>query len=324
MITLSLLDTIPAGRTLLRRLEEAGYSIRIHTVPRPLTEEEVSQMIPGVRAWICGTDRFSRKALKHADRLEVLSRSGVGYDAIDVEACNELGIFVTTTPGANNVTVAEFTIGAIFALAREIVYADHLTRRGTWERNLLNGVSPLGKTLGIVGLGRIGRETARLASRIDMRVQYYDVLGAIAPKEIDAKYVSFEELLATSDFITLHVPLSPSTKALISTKQLAAMKRTAFLINTARGSIVDEAALAQALKDGQIAGAALDVFDEEPLKQTPLFEVRDRLIVTPHIAGVSSESKEAMLRGAIDNVLAILAGQRPPTIVNSPRVREPS
>ena len=189
---------------------------------------------------------------------------------------------------------------------------------------MLNGVSPLGKTLGIVGLGRIGRQTARLASQIGMRVQYYDVLGAIAPKELDARHVTFEELLATSDFITLHVPLSPSTKALISTKQLAAMKPTAYLINTARGSIVDEAALAQALRNKQIAGAALDVFDEEPLKQTPLFEVRDRLIVTPHIAGVSSESKEAMLRGAIDNVLSILGGERPSTIVNAPRARQPS
>jgi len=319
MITLSLLDTIPAGLQELRRLEAAGYSIRIVTVPRPLNEDEVAEMVPGVRAWICGTDRFTRKALSHADRLQVLSRSGVGYDAIDVEACDERGIFVTTTPGANDVTVAEFALGLIFALAREIVWADAVTRRGTWERNLMNGVSPLGKTLGIVGFGRIGQKLARLAIPLGIRVQYYDALGAVGPKDLDAQCVSFSELLESSDFISLHVPLMPSAKPLISGKELALMKPTAYLINTSRGTIVDEAALGEALERRQIAGAALDVFSEEPLKQSPLFECRDRLILTPHIAGVSSESKLAMLRMAVDNVLAILAGERPPTIVNNPR-----
>lgn len=319
MITISLLDTIPSGRAELKRLEDAGYSIRVHTVPRPLSEEEVIEMIPGVRAWICGTDRFTRKSLAPADRLEVLSRSGVGYDAIDVEACNERGIFVTTTPGANAVAVAEFTLGLIFALARQIVYSDAVTRKGTWERHLLNGISPLGRTLGIVGMGRIGRVLARLAIPLGIRVQYYDVLGAIAPLDLDAKLVSMEELLATSDFVSLHVPLGPQTRGLISAPQFAAMKPTSYLINTARGGIVDETAAAQALKTGQIAGAALDVFAEEPLRQTPLFECRDRLILTPHMAGLSMESKADMLRGAVDNALAILAGERPPTVVNNPK-----
>jgi phosphoglycerate dehydrogenase-like enzyme len=319
MITVSLLDTIPTGRAELKRLEDAGYSIRIHTVPRPLSEEEVAQMIPGARAWICGTDRFTRKALAQADRLEVLSRSGVGYDAIDVEACNERGIFVTTTPGANDVAVAEFTIGLIFALARQIVFADAITRKGTWERHLLNSVSPLGRTLGIVGMGRVGRALARLAVPLGIRVQYFDILGAIAPPELDVRSVSMEELLATSDFVSLHVPLTAQTRGLISAPQLAAMKPAAYLINTARGGIVDETAAAHALKTGRIAGAALDVFVEEPLQQTPLFECRDRLILTPHLAGLSVESKTAMLRGAVDNVLAILAGERPPTIVNEPK-----
>jgi phosphoglycerate dehydrogenase-like enzyme len=319
MITVSLLDTISGGRAELARLEDAGYSIRVHTVPRPLSEEEVAEMIPGVRAWICGTDRFTRKALARADRLEVLARSGVGYDAIDVEACNERGIFVTTTPGANDVAVAEFTLGLIFALARQIVLADAITRKGTWERHLLDGVSPLGKTLGIVGMGRIGRALARLATALGMRVQYTDILGSVAPAEIDARFVSFGELLATSDFVSLHVPLTPQTRGLISAPQFSAMKPTAYLINTARGGIVDESAALEALKNGRIAGAALDVFVEEPLRRSPLFECRDRLILTPHTAGLSAESKAAMLRGAVDNVLAILGGKRPPTIVNDPR-----
>lgn len=322
MITLSLLDTIPGREPLIAKLEDAGYTIRIHTVPRPLSEDEVAQMIPGVRGWICGTDRFTRKALEHADRLEVLARSGVGYDAIDVEACNERGIFVTTTPGANDMTVAEFTVGLIFALAREIVFADLVTRRGTWERNLLSGVSPLGKTLGIIGFGRIGQKLARLALPLGIRVQYHDILGAIGPKDLDARHVTLSELLETSDFVSLHVPLSPSTRGIISARELALMKPTAYLINTSRGGVVDEVALADTLRKRAIAGAALDVFEQEPLKASPLFECRDRLIVTPHIAGVSSESKAAMLSMAIDNVLAILAGNRPPTIVNEPVSRE--
>jgi glyoxylate reductase len=278
-------------------------------------------MIPGVRAWICGTDRFTRKALAHADRLEVLSRSGVGYDAIDVEACNERGIFVTTTPGANDVAVAEFSLGLIFALARQIVYSDAIIRKGTWERNLLNGISPLGKTLGIVGMGRIGRALARLAIPLGIRVQYYDILGPVAPAGLDASFVSMDALLATSDFVSLHVPFTPQTRGLISAPQFSAMKKSAYLINTSRGGIVDETALGQALKEDRIAGAALDVFVEEPLRQSPLFECRDRLILTPHMAGLSMESKAAMLRGAVDNALAILAGERPPTIVNAPLAR---
>ena len=321
IVTHPLLKTIVGHERQLKRLEEAGYSVRTVIVPRPLSEDEVAEMLPGVRAWICSTDHFTRKALAQADRLEVLARCGVGYDAIDVEACNELGVFVTTTPGANHVTVAEFTLGLVFALAREIVWADALTRRGTWERNLLDGVSPLGKTLGIVGFGRIGRTLAGFATALGMKVQYYDILGAIATGGVDASYVDFPQLLATSDFVSLHVPLTPQTRSMISTEQLALMKPSAYLINTSRGTVVDEAALYETLRRGKIAGAALDVFESEPLRSSPLFEVRDRLVLTPHIAGVSSESKAAMLRIAVDSALAVLAGERPATVVNEPVVK---
>jgi glyoxylate reductase len=320
MVTVSLLDTIPEGEAQLRRLTDAGYAVRVHTVPRPLTEDEVAEMILGVRGWICGVDRFSRKALAKADRLEVLARSGVGYDAIDVEACNELGIAIATTPGTNDVAVAEFALGLIFALSRQIVWGDKVTRRRRWERSLVDGASPLGKTLGIVGFGAIGRALARLAVPIGMRVQYYDALGALSLPDLDARFVGFDELLATSDFVSLHVPLLPSTHHLISTRELTMMKPSAYLINTARGPIVDQAALCEALRQRRIAGAALDVFEREPIEEeNPLFAFEDRLILTPHLAGISAEAKTAMLRMAVDNTLAILAGERPPTIVNQPR-----
>jgi phosphoglycerate dehydrogenase-like enzyme len=319
MITVSLLDTIPEREALLRKLTDAGYSIRVHTIPRPLTEDEVAQMVPGVRGWICGTDRFSRRALAAADRLEVLARSGVGYDAIDIEACNELGIAVATTPGANNLAVAEFSLGLVFALARQVVWGDKVTRRRKWERGLVNGHSPIGKMLGIVGFGSIGATLAKLALGVGMRVQYYDVLGAVA-RGIEASYVELEELLRTSDYVSLHVPLTPETTHLISTKQLRAMKPSAYLINTSRGPVVDEAALCEALRERRIAGAALDVFEREPIDpNNPLFDFEDRLILSPHLAGVSEEAKTAMLRMAIDNALAILAGETPPTIVNHPK-----
>ncbi|MGH7329517.1 MAG: phosphoglycerate dehydrogenase [Polyangiaceae bacterium] len=304
---------------MLRRLTDAGYSIRVHTIPRPLREDEVAEMLPGVRGWICGTDRFSRKALAAADRLEILARSGVGYDAIDVEACNELGIAIATTPGANNLAVAEFSLGLVFALARELVWGDKVTRRRKWERGLTNGHSPLGKMLGIVGFGAIGATLAKLALGVGMRVQYYDALGSVT-HGVDAKYVEFEELLRTSDYVSLHVPLAPETQHLISTKQLRTMKPSAYLINTSRCPIVDEVALCEALRERRIAGAALDVFEREPIDpNSPLFDFEDRLIMTPHLAGVSEESKTAMLRMAIDNTLAILAGETPPTIVNHPK-----
>ena len=320
MITLSLLDSTPEHDALLKRLTDAGYSIHIHSMPRPLTEDEVISFIPGVRGWICGTDNFTRKALQHADRLEILARSGVGYDAIDVAACDELGIAVATTPGANNLAVAELTLGFMFALARKIVWADTVTRRRKWERSLIDGHSPLGRTLGIIGFNQIGQTLARLAVPLGIRVQYYDILGAFAPAELGAKYVEFDELLKTSDFVSLHVPLTPKTNKLISTRELGLMKPNAYLINTSRGPVVDEKALVEALRGHKIAGAALDVFEKEPIDpNNPLFECVDNLIMTPHIAGPSAEGKTAMLKMAVENVLAVLGGQYPKTIVNNPK-----
>ncbi|MGH7716929.1 MAG: phosphoglycerate dehydrogenase [Vulcanimicrobiaceae bacterium] len=321
MITLSLLDTIPGGHEQLKRFTDAGYRINVHTVPRPLTEDEVAAFLPGVRGWVCGTDRFTRKALQHADKLEILARSGVGYDAIDTGACDDLGIAVAITPGANNVAVAEYTVGLVFALARQIVWSDVVTRRKKWERGLINGNSPLGKTLGIIGFNQIGQTLARIAAPLGMKLVYHDILGDFASKDLGAKYVDFDELLRTSDFVSLHVPLTPKTKNLISTREFELMKPSAYLINTSRGSIVDEVALAKALKANAIAGAALDVFEQEPVQtDSPLFEL-ENLIMTPHMAGVSTEGKQAMLRIAIDNTLAVLAGERPATIVNNPRKR---
>ncbi|MBV8425259.1 MAG: phosphoglycerate dehydrogenase [Candidatus Eremiobacteraeota bacterium] len=320
MITLSLLATTPEADVQLKRLTDAGYSIQVHTVPRPLSEAEVISFIPGVRGWICGTDNFTRKALEHADRLEILARSGVGYDAIDVAACDEMGIAVAITPGANNLAVAELTLGFMFALARKIVWADTVTRRRKWERGLIDGHSPLRRTLGIVGFNQIGQTLAKLAVPLGITVQYYDVLGDFAPAELGARYVEFDELLRTSDFVSLHVPLTPKTIKLISTRELGLMKPSAYLINTSRGPVVDEAALVEALRARRIGGAALDVFEKEPIDpNNPLFEFTDNLILTPHIAGPSAEGKTNMLTVAVDNVLAVFRGEHPAGIVNNPR-----
>ncbi|MBV8152026.1 MAG: phosphoglycerate dehydrogenase [Candidatus Eremiobacteraeota bacterium] len=321
MVTLSLFDTIEGREAQLARLETAGYSVRVHSVPRSLSEEEVAAFLPGVRAWIAGTDRFSRKALAAADRLEVISRWGVGYDAVDVAACDERGIAVAIAAGGNDGAVAEFALAMVFALARQVVWAHDVIRERTWERTRIGGISPLGKILGIVGLGRIGLRLARLALALGMHVQYYDPLGAVAPNDLEARFTSIDELLATSDFISLHVPLSAQTEHLISTRELNLMKPTAYLVNTSRGPVIDEAALYAALRDRRIGGAALDVFEKEPIDPNhPLFRIESqRLILTPHIAGLNAESKTAMLRIAVDNVLAVLGGKLPPSVVNRPR-----
>jgi len=320
MITLSLLDTIPDGKEQLKRFTDAGYRIRVHTVPRPLTEDEIIAFMPGVRGWVCGTDRFTRKALQHADKLEILARSGVGYDAIDTAACDEFGVAVATTPGANNLAVAEFALGMVFTLARQLVWSDIVIRRKRWERGLIDGESPFGKTLGIVGFNNIGQTLARIAAPLGLTILYTDILGDFAPN-LGATYVAFDELLRRSDFVSLHVPLTPKTKNLISMRELEMMKDSAYLINTSRGGVVDEVALYKGLKAKVIAGAALDVFEQEPIDAgNPLFEL-ENLVMTPHMAGVSVEAKAAMLRMAIDNTLAVLAGEYPKTIVNNPRKR---
>ena len=232
--------------------------------------------------------------MEHAPKLRVVGRAGVGVDNIDADAATRRGIVVMNTPGANAVAVAELTIGLMLALARKLPAANATMHAGKWEKKSLQGAELRGKTLGILGLGRIGLEVAKRAKGFGLEILGSDpFVSAAVARENGIKLVTLDELIAGSDYLTLHVGLTPQTTRVINAKTLAAMKKGVRIINCARGELIDDAALVAALKSGQVAGAALDVFAAEPLKDSPYFEL-DNVILTPHIAGSTAEAQEAV------------------------------
>ncbi len=232
--------------------------------------------------------------LEHARKLRVIGRAGVGVDNIDLDAATRKGIAVMNTPGANAIAVAEHALALMLAMARHISRANELMHAGKWEKKSLQGTELRGKTLGIVGLGRIGMEVARRARAFGMEIVAHDpfVSTAVA-KEQGIRLAKLEEVYAVADYLTLHVGLTPQTAGMINADSVKRMKRGVRLVNCARGELVDEAALAQAVKQGLVAGAALDVFTDEPLKNSPLTAV-ENIILTPHIAGSTNEAQEAV------------------------------
>jgi D-3-phosphoglycerate dehydrogenase len=232
--------------------------------------------------------------LEHARKLRVIGRAGVGVDNIDLDAATRKGVAVMNTPGANAIAVAEHALALMLAMARHISRANELMHAGKWEKKSLQGTELRGKTLGIVGLGRIGMEVARRARAFGMEIVAHDpfVSTAVA-KEQGIRLSKLEEVYAAADYLTLHVGLTPQTAGMINADSVKRMKRGVRLVNCARGELVDEAALAQAVKQGTVAGAALDVFTDEPLKNSPLTAI-DNIILTPHIAGSTYEAQEAV------------------------------
>jgi len=277
---------------------------------KPLKSPEVAALLPGVDGYIAGVDAVDRKALEHADRLKVISRYGVGVDCVDLQAAVERGIVVTNTPGANSVSVAELTLGLILSLARQIPEGASALRQGNYPR--LAGVSLEGKAVGIVGLGAIGKELARRLRGFDCRIIAYDPLPDRAFAEANGvDLLPLANLLELSDFISLHLPLLPETQGLVNRDFLAKMKRGAFLVNTARGEIVDETALLEALQSGQLRGAALDVFAvEPPSPDNPLLTMK-QVIATPHLASQTDSATNRMGWMALQDCLAVLRGEAP-------------
>jgi len=232
--------------------------------------------------------------MEHAPKLRVVGRAGVGVDNIDADAATRRGVVVMNTPGANAVAVAELTIGLMLALARKLPAANSTMHAGKWEKKSLQGAELRGKTLGILGLGRIGLEVAKRAKGFGLEIMGSDpFVSAAVARENGIKLVTLDELIAGSDYITLHVGLTAQTAGVVNAKSLAAMKKGVRIINCARGELIEDAALVAALKSGHVAGAALDVFAVEPLKDSPYFEL-DNVILTPHIAGSTAEAQEAV------------------------------
>ena len=232
--------------------------------------------------------------LAHAGKLRVIGRAGVGVDNIEMEPATRKGIAVMNTPGANAVAVAEITIGLMLTMGRFIARANQLMHEGKWEKKSLQGTELRGKTLGIVGLGKIGMEVAKRARAFEMQIVAHDpfVSSALA-KDNGIRLATLDEVYAAADYLTLHVGLTPQTQNMINAESVKKMKRGVKLVNCARGELVDEGALAAALQEGQVGAAALDVFVKEPLKDSPLQKM-DNVILTPHIGGSTNEAQEAV------------------------------
>jgi glyoxylate reductase len=282
--------------------------------------------VAGKDALICLlTEKIDHELLDAAGpNLRIVANVAVGFDNIDVPACTERKIAVTNTPGVLDETTADFAWTLLMAVARRLVEGDRLARSGAWTKwNLdqLCGTDVWGKTLGIIGLGRIGRAVARRAAGFRMRVIYNSTTRAAVEteKELNAEYVSRDIVFEKADFLSLHVPLNAATRGLVGPAELAKMKRTAFLINTTRGPVVQETALVEALERGQIAGAALDVFEREPLIPDGLR--RDNVVLAPHLGSASVETRTRMALIAVENAIALFAGKRPPTILNPEALR---
>ncbi|MEX5296261.1 D-glycerate dehydrogenase [Kocuria sp. CPCC 205268] len=285
----------------------------------PIGREELLRRVAGADGVVSLlTERVDAELLDAAGpQLQVVANVAVGYDNIDVPACAERDVVATNTPGVLTDATADIAFGLILMATRRLGEGERLIRSGQdwkWGMFFLLGSSLQGKTLGVVGMGGIGQATARRAKAFGMEIVYQSRSeidpGIVA--ELGARRVELDELLAVSDVVSLHCPYGPATHHLIGAEQLAAMKDTAYLVNTARGPIVDEAALASALQEGRIAGAGLDVFEHEPQVHPELLEL-DNVVLVPHLGSATVETRTAMAVLAADNVLAVLGGHRPPT-----------
>jgi D-3-phosphoglycerate dehydrogenase len=269
-------------------LSSAGFTVDVKTGMKP---EELASVIGqyhgvGVRS----ASKIKADTLANPGKLKIIGRAGVGVDNIDVKAATEKGILVINTPQGNAAAAAELAIGLMFALARKIPQASASMKKGEWEKKKFMGAEIAGKTLGVVGLGNIGRQAAERGVGLKMNVIGYD---PFPPKQLPAgvKQATLDEVIAKSDFITLHVPLTAETKNLFGAETFAKMKKGSYLINCARGGVVDEGAVLEALSSGQLAGAALDVFGKEPPDPAPLFQ-HENLIASPHLGASTREAQE--------------------------------
>jgi glyoxylate reductase len=306
-----------AARNILNKHCDVDYWTPAECVSR----EELLRRVADKDALVCLlTEKVDEELLTKAPKLRIAATVSVGYDNIDVAACTRRKVVATNTPGVLDDTTADFAWTLLMAIARRLLEGDAWMRSGTWpgwDLDQLCGADIWGKTLGLLGFGRIGRGVARRAHGFHMRVLYNDAIRAPAEveKELHAEFVDRDRLFAESDFISVHVPLLPETRHLISTENLLKMKRTAYLINTSRGPVVDEAALAAALEARKIAGAALDVYENEPKVHAALVSRKD-VILTPHIASASVETRTKMAVMAAENVVALFEGRCPPNALN--------
>lgn len=300
-------------------LTKAGFEPVFPKKKAQLTEAELLEQLIGIRATLAGSEPYTRNVLQAHPQLRVIARAGVGYDAVDTLAATELGMAVTITPGANQDAVAEHTFTLILAIAKNLISQHQGTIALQWPRRA--NLPLRGRTLGIAGLGRIGKAVALRGEAFLMKLIAYEPYPDHAfAKAHGITFVSFDELLAQSDFLTLHLPVTKESKYLINRHTLARMKPSAYLINTARGLIVNEADLIDALQSKRIAGAGIDVFEEEPPTDNALLHM-DNVVVTPHAAGVDLQSRDDMALSAAEAIVSLAKGEWPAEKVVNPDVK---
>jgi len=303
----------------LERLKAAGHEVRLS---KGAGHDSLSPILATADALICLlTDHIGSELFDKAPRLRIVANVAVGYENIDIAAAEARGVIVTNTPDVLTESTADHTFALLLAAARRVAEADVAVRNGdfpSWDlQQPLTGVDVHGKILGIVGMGRIGAAVARRGHHgFGMRILYHSRTHKPGiESEIAAVRVSFERLLEESDFVSVHVPLTPETNHMFDAAAFARMKPSAILVNVARGAVVDEAALVSALKGGAIAGAGLDVFEQEPAVNPELLELREQIVLTPHLGSATEETRAAMADIAVRNVLAVLSSQPPLTPV---------
>ena len=303
-----ILVTDPLDPAAADALRKAGHTVD----ERKLTPDELLKAIPEYEALLVRSEtKVTKAVLGVADRLKVVGRAGVGVDNIDVTAAKERGVAVVNAPLAATNAVAELTLAHMLALARQIPRADAGTRGGKWEKKALMGIELQGRTLGLLGVGRIGGRVAELCKAFGMQVVVYDpyVDAARARQMGVSKLETPREVVAQADFVSVHVPLTPETKHMVNAELLKAAKKGAVILNVARGGIVDEKALYDALKSGHLGGAGLDTFEQEPLKETPLAEFPN-VVFTPHLGASTMEAQEKAGLMTAEQVRKVLAGEK--------------
>lgn len=293
-------------------------------IPNDGDSDRILEELKKADGFILRIGKIDRKAMLACERLRVITRPGVGVDNVDVATATELGIPVVICPAANSRSVAEHTVALMFALAKNLVESDAETRKGNFGiRNKYAAVELVGKTLSVVGFGNIGRVVAAMSAALGMKIVAYDpFVGRETVEALGYGYAAtLEEALAAGDFVSLHMPSLPETRGLMNDARFAAMRKSAFLINCARGDIVDEGALYRALADKRIAGAAVDVLSAEPMRADNPLMALPNFVVTPHMAAQTQESTAAVVRMAVEGTLAVLDGKEWPNVCN-PQVYE--
>jgi len=299
-------------------LQDNGFEIEHNELDRVYKEEDLLEIVENFDVIVVGVDEVTENVIEKGEKLKVIGKNGIGVDNIDLEAADKYGIPVVNIPGANSHSVADLTIALMLSLARSIPQVNNKTKAGKWEREI--GRELWDKTVGIIGTGEIGQQTAfRVINGFNCNVLAYDVVKdeKFSSKESVEYIDDIEKILADSDFISLHVPFTKETENLIDSRSLSIMKKEAYLINTARGGVVNEGDLYQALKENEIAGAASDVFSEEPPGKHQLFELSN-FIATSHIGAFTYETNRRAGIGLARDIVSVIKGSKPENLVNNP------